>query len=134
MATVELYDTQIGFLDRVVESGAHGRTREEAIRGVLLEHVRDRLAGAGTYVGGTVRADVLESPLPEYGPRRLEVTLEPVTGKAVPVYRGEVFRIEQEVGGTCVDIHLDERSAREADVLDSRDRRHVRARHRRAPL
>jgi uncharacterized protein len=105
VATVELYDTQLGFLDRVVESGAHGRTREEAIRRVLHEHVRDRLAGAGTYVGGTVRSDVLESPLPEYGPKRLEVTLEPVTGKAVPVYRGEVFRIEQEIGGTCVDFN-----------------------------
>lgn len=105
MATVELHDTQLGFLDRVVAAGGHGRTREEAIRSVLLEHVRDRLAGAGTYVGGTVRLDVLESPVPEYGPKRLEVTLEPVTGKAVPVYRGEVFRIEQEVGGTCVDFN-----------------------------
>lgn len=105
MATVELYETQLGFLDRVVESGAHGRTREEAIRRLLLEHVKNRLAGAGTYVGGTVRPDVLESPFPEYGARRFELTLEPVTGKAVPVHRGEVLRIEQEVGGTCVDFN-----------------------------
>jgi uncharacterized protein YcgI (DUF1989 family) len=28
-----------------------------------------------------------------------------VTGKAVPVHRGEVLRIEQEVGGTCVDFN-----------------------------
>jgi uncharacterized protein len=105
MASVELYDTQLGFLDRVVEAGAHGVTREEALRAVLLEHVRDRLAGAGDYVGGTVRQDVLEAPFPDYGAKRLELTLQPVTGKALPVHRGEVLRIEQEVGGTCVDFN-----------------------------
>jgi len=105
VATVELYETQLGFLDRVVEAGRHGATREEAIRALLLEHVRDRLAGAGSYVGGTVQPDVLETPFPEYGASRFELTLEPVTGKAVPVYRGEVLRIEQEVGGTCVDFN-----------------------------
>ncbi len=31
--------------------------------------------------------------------------LEPVTGKAVPVRRGEIFRIEQLEGGTCVDFN-----------------------------
>jgi uncharacterized protein YcgI (DUF1989 family) len=31
--------------------------------------------------------------------------LEPVTGKAVPVMKGEVLRIEQVVGGTCVDFN-----------------------------
>jgi uncharacterized protein len=105
VASVELYDTQLGFLDQVVEAGEHGATREEALRGVLLEHVRDRLAGAGAYVGGTVRPDVLEAPFPDYGERRLALMLEPVTGKALPVHRGEVLRIEQEVGGTCVDFN-----------------------------
>jgi uncharacterized protein YcgI (DUF1989 family) len=71
----------------------------------VLEHVRDRLAGASAYVGGTVRPDVLEAPLPAYGPCRFDLTLEPVTGKAVPVRRGEVLRIEQLVGGTCVDFN-----------------------------
>ena len=105
MVSVELYETQLGFLDRVVEAGAHGATREEALRAVFLEHVRDRLAGAGAYVGGTVRPDVLEAPFPDYGTKRLELTLQPVTGKALPVHRGEVLRIEQEVGGTCVDFN-----------------------------
>jgi hypothetical protein len=105
VARVELYETQLAFLDRVVEARTHGASREAAIRRVLLEHVRDRLAGAGAYVGGTVRSDVLEAQFPAYGRRRFELTLEPVTGKAVPVHRGEVLRIEQEVGGTCVDFN-----------------------------
>ena len=43
--------------------------------------------------------------MPDYGASRLEIVLEPVTGKAVEVRRGEVFRIEQLVGGTCVDFN-----------------------------
>ncbi len=105
MATVELYETQLRFLDHVVASGSHGTSREEALRLLLVEHVHDRLGGAAAYVGGTVRADVLESSFPGYGAKRLEIVLQPVTGKAVPVYRGEVLRIEQEVGGTCVDFN-----------------------------
>ncbi|HET8672873.1 MAG TPA: urea carboxylase-associated family protein, partial [Thermoleophilaceae bacterium] len=105
MTSVELHDTQAGFLDRVVEQGDHGATREDTLRAVLLEHVKDRLAGAGAYVGGTAAYDVLEATPPEYGDKRFEVTLEPITGKAVPVMRGEVLRIEQAEGGTCVDFN-----------------------------
>jgi uncharacterized protein YcgI (DUF1989 family) len=102
---VELYETQMSFLDAAVERGDFGATREEALRAILVEHVKDRLAGAGAYVGGTVRDDVLEASFPDYGSKRLEVTLEPVTGKAVPVHRGEVLRLEQLEGGTCVDFN-----------------------------
>lgn len=106
MASVELYDTQARFLDRVIARGGHGATREEVLRHVLREHVNDRLAGvAGPYVGGTIERDVLRTPVPRYGPRRWEQTLEPITGKAVPVRRGEVLRIEQVEGGTCVDFN-----------------------------
>jgi uncharacterized protein YcgI (DUF1989 family) len=105
MPTVELYETQLSFLDRVVEGGEHGSSREEVLRSLLLEHVNQRLAGASDHVGGTAQLDVLEIPFPEYGPKRLELTLQPVTGKAVPVMRGEVLRIEQLVGGTCVDFN-----------------------------
>jgi uncharacterized protein YcgI (DUF1989 family) len=105
MASVELYETQIAFLDRVVSAGERGATREEALRRTLLEHVNDRLAGADGHVGGTAYRDVLETPFPAYGEKRWETTLEPVTGKAVPVLRGEVFRIEQLEGGTCVDLN-----------------------------
>ena len=105
MASVELHDTQAEFVDRVVQYGEHGSTREEVLHRVLLEHVNDRLAGAGGYVGGTPQYDVLETGFPEYGETRWEMTLEPITGKAVPVMRGEVLRIEQAEGGTCVDFN-----------------------------
>jgi uncharacterized protein len=104
-APVPLYETQLSFVDRVVESGEHGATREEVLRAILLEHVNQRLAGAPPYVGGTPVPDVLETKFPEYGEKRLEIVLEPVTGRALPVHRGEVLRIEQAVGGTCVDFN-----------------------------
>ena len=102
---VELYETQVEFLDRVIRERVPGTERGEAIRWALLEHVKDRLNGAGAYVGGRVQRDILETPVPEYGPSRHELTLEPVTGKAIPVRRGEIFRIEQIDGGTCVDFN-----------------------------
>jgi hypothetical protein len=102
---VELYDTQIGFLDRVIAERVPEMDREEALRWAVLEHVKDRLGGVATYVGGRIRRDVLRTPPPAYGPPRYEHTLEPVTGKAVPVRRGEVLRIEQTGGGTCVDFN-----------------------------
>jgi uncharacterized protein YcgI (DUF1989 family)/Arc/MetJ-type ribon-helix-helix transcriptional regulator len=105
MATVELYETQAEFLDRAIAEGLQSGSREEAVRSALLDHVKDRLAGASAYVGGRVQRDVLETPFPGYGEKRFEATLEPVTGKAVPVNRGEVLRIEQLVGGTCVDFN-----------------------------
>ena len=102
---VELYETQVSFLDEAIRRGDLGPTREEALRGALVAHVNDRLAGADAHVGGTPTDDVLETPFPEYGPKRVERVIEPVTGKALEVRRGEVLRIEQVVGGTCVDFN-----------------------------
>jgi uncharacterized protein len=105
VTSVQLHDTQVDFLDRVVEMGEHGASRDGVLHAVLLEHVNDRLAGAEAYVGGRAEYDVLDSAPPEYGDKRWELTLEPITGKAVPVMRGEVLRIEQAEGGTCVDFN-----------------------------
>ena len=41
----------------------------------------------------------------QYGPLKTEVLLQPVSGKALPVLRGEVIRIIQEEGGQCVDFN-----------------------------
>ncbi len=40
----------------------------------------------------------------QYGPKREDITLQPVSGKALPVYRGEVLRIIQVEGEQCVDF------------------------------
>ena len=42
---------------------------------------------------------------PEYGKTRFDLILKPVSGKAVPVYKGEVLRIAQVEGGQCVDFN-----------------------------
>jgi uncharacterized protein YcgI (DUF1989 family) len=102
---VELYETQIAFLDRVIQERVPGTDPGEALRWVLRQHIKDRLDGAGAYVGGRIQRDVLQTAPPEYGPSRYALTLQPITGKAVPVRRGEIFRIEQTEGGTCVDFN-----------------------------
>ena len=40
-----------------------------------------------------------------YGDRRWELVLQPVSGKAIPVYRGEVLRVTQVEGAQCVDFN-----------------------------
>ncbi len=40
-----------------------------------------------------------------YGPKREDIILQPVSGKALPVHRGEVLRIIQLEGGQCVDFN-----------------------------
>lgn len=40
-----------------------------------------------------------------YGPKRLDLTLQPVTGKALPVLRGEVLRLIQIEGEQCIDFN-----------------------------
>ena len=42
---------------------------------------------------------------PKPGKRRFEIVLQPVSGKALPVYKGEVLRISQITGGQCVDFN-----------------------------
>ncbi len=102
---VELYETQLDLLDRAIQEGGRDESREEAVRRLALDHVVDRLGGASSYVGGRAKDDILESESPSYGDERTSVTLPPVTGKALPVYRGEVLRIEQLAGGQCVDFN-----------------------------
>jgi uncharacterized protein len=105
MIEVELYETQVGFLDEITRTGSYGRTRGEALRAIVIQHVNDRLAGANAYIGGASRDDVLVVDFPAYGDKRLGLTLEPITGKALPLRRGEILRIEQAEGGQCVDLN-----------------------------
>lgn len=105
MTTVPLYETQLAFLDRIAAERGQGESREGLLRRALLEHVGQRLAGAGPYVGGASRPDVLAAARPALGEARLTHRIEPIAGKAVPVRRGEVLRIEQLGGETCVDFN-----------------------------
>lgn len=41
----------------------------------------------------------------QYGSKREDIVLKPVSGKALPVYRGEVLRITQVEGEQCVDFN-----------------------------
>lgn len=41
----------------------------------------------------------------EVGTQRFEAVLQPVSGKALPVYRGETLRVTQLEGGQCVDFN-----------------------------
>ena len=41
----------------------------------------------------------------QYGDCRYDLTLQPVTGKGVPLYKGEVLRITQVEGEQCVDFN-----------------------------
>jgi hypothetical protein len=41
----------------------------------------------------------------QYGKCRYDITLQPISGKAMPMYRGEVLRITQVGGEQCVDFN-----------------------------
>jgi uncharacterized protein YcgI (DUF1989 family) len=105
MTTVPLYETQLAFLDRIAGERGAGESRAEVLRGALLEHVGQRLAGAGPYVGGASRYETLETAAPSLGEPRRCHRIEPIAGKAVTVRCGEVLRIEQLGGETCVDFN-----------------------------
>lgn len=100
---VELYATQLALLDRVIKRSEYGHKREEVLRKVVAEHIREQRE-PGRYVSRW-NDDVVELAYPDYGEKRVDLTLQPVTGKALPVLRGEVLRIEQVEGGQCVDFN-----------------------------
>lgn len=99
----ELYATQLALLDRVMDRGEYGHKREEVLRKVVAEHIREQKE-PGQYVSRW-NDEIVELEYPDYGKKRVDITLQPVTGKALPVLRGEVLRIEQVEGGQCVDFN-----------------------------
>jgi len=100
---IDLFETYLQLIDRVVSEGTYGKSREEVLNAIVLEHAKHLLAGGGPYdTGGQT---ILEVVKPQYGAKRDDFVLQPVTGKAIPLYKGEVLRITQEVGGQCVDFN-----------------------------
>lgn len=90
-------------IDRVVEAGMLGRTREDVLNSAVIEHARFLLTGGTPFRPPPPGAVEVETPI--YGPIREEFVIPPITGKALPVRSGEVLRISQVEGGTCVDYN-----------------------------
>jgi hypothetical protein len=99
---VELTDAQLELVQRLIEEGL-ASTPAEVLRRTLLEHGKHLLAGGSPY--STAGRTVLDVEQPVYGPVRLEHRLEPVTGKAVPILKGEVLSMTLVEGGQCVDFN-----------------------------
>lgn len=100
---VELFDTHVALLDKLVAEGRYGGTRQAVLRALFREHAYQVLAGKGAYASSKRGAFAIKRP--QYGSNRYELVLSPVTGKAFPVYQGEVLRIAQVDGGQCVDFN-----------------------------
>jgi uncharacterized protein YcgI (DUF1989 family) len=93
----------LALIDRVVEAGMLGKSRGDVLKGAVIEHVRFLLAGGTPFRTGP--PGFVEVDTPTYGAVREELIIQPITGKAVPVRTGEVLRISQVEGGTCVDYN-----------------------------
>lgn len=91
---------QLQLIDRLVAEKKLGSSRELVIKRLFNEHSRNP--------SGPVLAsgqDLIQLKRPGYGKARYDLTLQPVSGKAVPVKRGEVLRISQVKGEQCVDFN-----------------------------
>ena len=93
----------LALIDRVLKAGRLGRTREDVLNAAVVEHARFLLTGGTPFDLGP--PGVVEVDAPAYGPVRGEFVIPPITGKAIPVHAGEVLRISQVDGGTCVDYN-----------------------------
>jgi uncharacterized protein len=100
---ITLNDWQLQLVDRVRATGKWGSTREEVLCAAVSEHARYVAEGGTVFDGGPM--GTLEIDKPKYGKLREEIVIQPVTGKAVPILTGEVLRLSQVEGGTCVDYN-----------------------------
>jgi uncharacterized protein YcgI (DUF1989 family) len=100
---ITVNEWQLSLIDAVCAKGKFGQTREGVLQHAIFEHARYVAAGGGPYDLGD--PGVFEIDAPEYGPLRDEILIKPITGKAIPVHAGEVLRIIQVEGGTCVDYN-----------------------------
>ena len=101
--SIRINENQLKVLDDVVNEGTLGTSREQVLQTTLIQHVEHLLRGGTPYDSG--EPDMLEIRKPNYGAPRFDFVMEPVTGKAVPVYQGEVLRLTQVVGDQCVDFN-----------------------------
>ena len=90
-------------IDRILEAGTLGKTREAVLNAAVIEHTRFLLTGGTPF--RPPPPGVVEVDTPVYGDVREELVIPPIAGKAIPVRTGEVLRISQVEGGTCVDYN-----------------------------
>ena len=93
----------LALIDKVVEAGMLGNSRGDVLKASVVEHVRFLVAGGTPFRTGP--PGFVEVDTPTYGAVREELIIQPITGKAIPVRSGEVLRISQVEGGTCVDYN-----------------------------
>jgi uncharacterized protein YcgI (DUF1989 family) len=105
---VSLNEQQLELLDLTsgeLELGStHGDMVAEACRRLLADASASGSTGNRADAAGRSRERTWPADM-SYGGLREEFVLEPVTGRALPVYRGEVIRITQIEGGQCVDFN-----------------------------
>jgi uncharacterized protein YcgI (DUF1989 family) len=105
---VQLNQQQLELLDRTLSEQPEANRPElliRALREYHAEHIGNSAPGTGSE---PPRRDARQVPT-QSGDRKLlfETVMEPGTGKAVEVSRGEVLRIEQVGdGGQCADFNL----------------------------
>ncbi len=73
--------SHLALLDRVLEAGLLGSTREEVLKSAVMEHARHLLTGGTPFDLGA--PGVVEVDTPEYGPVREDLVIPPITGKAL---------------------------------------------------
>jgi uncharacterized protein YcgI (DUF1989 family) len=103
---VKLYEAQLRLLDELVDLDSTEASRESVLRATVFAHLEERISGRATeYVGGQTGRDAITVRFPDYGAVAFEHRIVPVEGKAVLVRKGQILRISQAVGGTCVDFN-----------------------------
>jgi uncharacterized protein len=77
----------------------------EVVKSAFLGFVDSQLRPTGASASASSASESQPGEL-TFGTRREDLKLEPVTGKALPVRKGEVLRIiQEEDGGQCVDFN-----------------------------
>jgi uncharacterized protein YcgI (DUF1989 family) len=103
MIEVNLSQAQWTLFTRVISEGTFGKSPSDVLKGALKAHYEHIQSGGSPYATGGRK--VIDVERPEYGAVRTEARIEAATGKAIPVYQGEVLRMTQTTGGQCVDFN-----------------------------
>jgi uncharacterized protein YcgI (DUF1989 family) len=103
--SVSFNNQQLELLQRHAGADGFGADLPEVIEAIFRLFYRS-VAREPTRVSSPPAAQEYQLSPVTYGALRYEEVLQPVTGRAIPVSRGEILRISQvESGGQCVDFN-----------------------------